>query len=159
MLALSACTRDPRAVDLYRADDAPTIGTTNTTAVPAPEGGSPHCCHGMDADGRCYGAGRSPAWPKDVPRCDSPAWKQLSKNLRDLINREANRTQDRSPPQWMEESTRCFAEDFERCHVRFRQRESYLLVHVPFGGLWVGARLNKKSGRWTVLQLDSGDIR
>jgi hypothetical protein len=160
MPALSACAREPRRVDRHHVSDAPRTIPTSSEIVhaPTPDGGIHDCCHGGDANGRCYNAVSRDPWPTDIPRCNSAGWKQMSKDLRNLIKRDASRSQDPLPAQ-LERLDLCFAEDFDRCDVLIRRETGYLVIHAPFGGMWLGVRIAKRAGRWTATQLVGGDIR
>src|SRR5262249_2523697 len=140
-------------------DTPKTLPTASGTArAPTPDGGSHQCCHGSDANGRCYSAVSPDPWPTDIPACGSPGWKEMSKDLRNLIKLAASRSQDPLPPPF-EQLDSCFAEDFDRCQVSIARQPGYLVVHVPFGGMWLGVRIAKRAGRWRATQLVGGDIR
>jgi hypothetical protein len=48
---------------------------------------------------------------------------------------------------------------FEACSVDVHEFRDYVLVAVPLGGYWTGARFRKTPRGWIALQLDGGDIR
>jgi hypothetical protein len=65
----------------------------------------------------------------------------------------------RAAAEWLRHEETCFAESFDRCEVNLAERDGYLLFHLGMGGEWVGARFQKsRDGRWSVLQMDGGDI-
>jgi hypothetical protein len=158
-----------RSTSPFAGAAASTVSSFDDTAQglrerPADDGGEGRCCFDESLDGHCHHAAAPlPLFPSGrVPRCDSPDWRTMSTALWDFLGRRANLYAALGQPgagERLRQEEICFAESFDRCEVNLAEGDGDLLFHVPRNTEWTGARFHKsRDGRWSVLQMESGEI-